>query len=881
METIKLDLIPGKKMPSLHASQYDEGRDYHIDLTENRVPYELDGTEVLSLEIRKCDNTLCTMDIANSFGGKKYIEFRTTEQMNACAGFNYGEIKLEKNGVRIGSLNFYLQVEGAPDEGGITSESEINNLSRQVHDIVVKELEDNGAEETGYDNSESGLTATNVQDAIDEVNEKVNEKADTSSLAEVATSGSYNDLLDKPSIPAPQVNSDWNANSGVSQILNKPNLANVATSGNYNDLSNKPSIPAAQVNSDWNANSGVRQILNKPSLATVATSGNYNDLNNKPSVAVIDDSEASVSKVYSSEKTSQEIANILPIYSSRGSIVTFDSNYVLPLVDLSVDNSATKVFVRGSNLWDEQAEVGTLDESTGQTAAATNRLRSTNYNPIKEKINFYTAKGGEGNINLFFYDANKAFISKTGWYPSGRVVPTPTGTCFFKFIVAVQYGTTYNNDIGIMYPYTKNNYEAYKGRDYNVSDISDILTIKGVNNIFADNGNINECKYKVDLSNVYTKKETDDICREIESNCYSISQIFNFDGYVALSGNFSFDSSAKRTDYIDVEGFSDVTTTTSISSSGYAIAFFDENYQFISGVPGDGKKTYTSSIPVNAKYVIFSEYEYPSASAKISKSGNLEERIEKIEKTFIDDKAAFSAFAKFGVCGDSLSVGHTQDASGTNYARNIYYSWGQYIAREYGNVCLNFGKSGVTAKAWMSDDKCYDRIIVADNKCQCYVIGLGANDAENISSYSDGIGSSADIDFNDMSNNADSFYGWYAKIINTINTLNPTAIVFLLTLGYPRDTSANVKSINEAIVAMSELAGFSNVLLVDLREYDDYLKKNGLAGQIASGHFSALGYANVARIIEFAISKVMNDYTKDHMLFEIPFIPFGSNNVLD
>ena len=35
-------------------------------------------------------------------------------------------------------------------------------------------------------------------------------------------------------------------------------------SGNYNDLTNQPTIPAAQVNSDWSANSGVAQILNKP-----------------------------------------------------------------------------------------------------------------------------------------------------------------------------------------------------------------------------------------------------------------------------------------------------------------------------------------------------------------------------------------------------------------------------------------------------------------------------------------------------------------------------------------------------------------------------------------------------------------------------------------
>jgi hypothetical protein len=64
-------------------------------------------------------------------------------------------------------------------------------------------------------------------------------------------------------------------------------LATVATSGSYNDLSNKPTIPAAQVNSDWNAVSGVAQILNKPTLATVATSGSYNDLSNKPTIPTV------------------------------------------------------------------------------------------------------------------------------------------------------------------------------------------------------------------------------------------------------------------------------------------------------------------------------------------------------------------------------------------------------------------------------------------------------------------------------------------------------------------------------------------------------------------------------------------------------------------
>ena len=169
METIKLDLIPGKKMPSLHASQYDKETSKRFELCENRVPFELDGTETLSIIVRKVDNALVSMDIANVFGGKTYVDFLTTEQMCACAGYNFGELRIERNGERLGTGNFYLCVETAPDENGITSQSDIKNLERQVHDIVVEELADNGAEETGYDNTESGLTATNVQDAIDEL----------------------------------------------------------------------------------------------------------------------------------------------------------------------------------------------------------------------------------------------------------------------------------------------------------------------------------------------------------------------------------------------------------------------------------------------------------------------------------------------------------------------------------------------------------------------------------------------------------------------------------------------------------------------------------------------------------------------------------------
>lgn len=75
--------------------------------------------------------------------------------------------------------------------------------------------------------------------------------------------------------------------SATNPLVVTDDLAAVAFSGSYNDLDNKPAIPAAQVNSDWNASSGVAQILNKPTLATVATSGSYTDLLNKPTFGLV------------------------------------------------------------------------------------------------------------------------------------------------------------------------------------------------------------------------------------------------------------------------------------------------------------------------------------------------------------------------------------------------------------------------------------------------------------------------------------------------------------------------------------------------------------------------------------------------------------------
>jgi len=111
-------------------------------------------------------------------------------------------------------------------------------------------------------------------------------------------SGAYNDLTGKPTLvttlgqltdinitgsPADDSILQYNSSTSEWDVVSG---SGIGFSGNYNDLTNKPTIPAAQVNSNWNANSGITQILNKPNLATVATSGNYNDLINRPNITL-------------------------------------------------------------------------------------------------------------------------------------------------------------------------------------------------------------------------------------------------------------------------------------------------------------------------------------------------------------------------------------------------------------------------------------------------------------------------------------------------------------------------------------------------------------------------------------------------------------------
>lgn len=79
---------------------------------------------------------------------------------------------------------------------------------------------------------------------IASIEQQIAGKMDKVTLASVATTGSYNDLINKPTIP----NYDSILDMG---FLTEENVAVVATSGSYKHLSDKPDIPTESTVSGW------------------------------------------------------------------------------------------------------------------------------------------------------------------------------------------------------------------------------------------------------------------------------------------------------------------------------------------------------------------------------------------------------------------------------------------------------------------------------------------------------------------------------------------------------------------------------------------------------------------------------------------------------
>lgn len=150
------------------------------------------------------------------------------------------------------------------------------------------------------------------------------------------------------------------------------------------------------------------------------------------------------------------VADIDPIQDTSGGAPS--PSHICPISGWdSVD-----VSVSGINVWDEEWEVGSINNTTGLPSPDPDNIRAKNYCPCTPNTSYYFMIGVSLNIRYYWYDAEYNLIDNN--IVKNNIAVSPSNARYFKIRTTGSYGATYNNDISINYPSTDTEYHAYNGQ---------------------------------------------------------------------------------------------------------------------------------------------------------------------------------------------------------------------------------------------------------------------------------------------------------------------------------------------------------------------------------------------------------------------------------
>lgn len=235
----------------------------------------------------------------------------------------------------------------------------------------------------------------------------------------------------------------------------------------------------------------------------------------------------------------------------------------------------------------------------------------------------------------------------------------------------------------------------------------------------------------------------------------------------------------------------------------------------------------------------------------------------------IKETIGFTAILhSIGYIGDSLMSGEIAylSSGGEAVYKDCYeFSWGQRLSALIRGVATNFSSGGLKVVDWLhayvdskstghSNDEVERKFI--DTKFQAYINGLGTNDV-NQSSL---IGTIDDIDFEDYNNNADTFYGNYAKILQKAREVSPKCFLFCLTIPTIWQGAAETNGYNDAIRNIA--AKLDKCYIIDLYKYlpsHSYITTN----YMNRGHMNTQGYQWIAYAIGTYIDYIITNNPQD------------------
>lgn len=201
-------------------------------------------------------------------------------------------------------------------------------------------------------------------------------------------------------------------------------------------------------------------------------------------------------------------------------------------------------------------------------------------------------------------------------------------------------------------------------------------------------------------------------------------------------------------------------------------------------------------------------------------------------------------FNKVGAIGDSYTAGDTTNSSGTWV--NSGTSWIKVIANRASINYKNYGQGGRTCKNYDLSEA------LSDNALDMYFFALGINDSEKLydpeteTIPTDHLGSIDDI-HEDWTQNPETFYGCYGKIIQRVMEHAPNARFCLILIPLHETYT---EDFNNAII---DMANYFNFPYID--PFDDPFFTSTVYEEKSSGHPTRMGYVGMGFAYERLFSK--------------------------
>jgi len=364
--------------------------------------------------------------MASTLINDNVVTFTSTEQLTACNGKNLCEVAILDDGYRIGTLNFILEVEVDPLKGGINSTSEIHNLETQVEEITTEIIGEN------YYNK------TEVDDLLDT-------KADASSV--------------------------YTKSETDTKLALKANAADVYTK--------------TQTDTLLNAKADASDVYTKTQTDTLLNAkANASDVYTKTQTDTALATKADKSDTYTKEQVDDIIYNIFPVKTASGIIANFTTGLTYPLVSVTAAEGATTITRCGINLFDNTF------------SAIDNTVRYRNIRTGNGTFTMSTdAPIVEGAAILFFLAGNVSSGASTATNGvSNGTSRTVTTTDGYVTVAYRTYGTPTvspaNYDTQLEFGSQASIYQEYNGQTVPVADATTLTTLSGVNNVYADIGEV-------------------------------------------------------------------------------------------------------------------------------------------------------------------------------------------------------------------------------------------------------------------------------------------------------------------------------------------------------------------------------------------------------